>query len=394
MIIPMTQSSKIFGKLLFVILIFLLLSHAPLNSTKHMRIYFFYSKDCDACMRIKNNYFPKILPKYSPLVEIELVEISDPDNYKFMTEVEEKYGMLKNPPPAMLVGDKLLDGEKEIREHLEEAIKLLLAKSETEPQKKPAERKEERPEPHIGLIEKFKYLGVGTIIGAGLIDGINPCAFSTIIIFVLYLTFSAYKRGLILKVGIIFALAVFLAYLLIGLGLLEFVRQLRFLPKLRRAIPLFSGILAFVLGFLSLYDFYKIKKEKLKEITLQLPDAIKDTIKKLIWKKLKKEHYLISALVIGFLVGVLEFPCTGQVYFPIVLALRHVPSLHVHVFGYLLLYNFMFIIPLLVVFAFVYWGTTSDRLIRFMKKRSGIVKILTAILFFTLGTILILFGIE
>jgi cytochrome c biogenesis protein CcdA len=359
-----------------------------------MRIYFFYSEGCDACMSIKNNYFPKILPKYSPLVEIEFVEISDLDNYKFMTEVEEKYGMLKNPPPAMLVGDKILDGEKEIKEHLEETIELLLAKPKTEPQKKPVEKKEESPGSHIGLIEKFKYLGVGTIIGAGLIDGINPCAFSTIIIFVLYLTFSAYKRGLILKVGIIFALAVFLAYLLIGLGLLEFVRQLRFLPTLRRAILLFSGIVAFVLGFLSLYDLYKIKKGKLKEITLQLPNTIKDAIKKLIWKKSKKEHYLISAFVIGILVGVLEFPCTGQVYFPIVLALRHVPSLHIHAFGYLLLYNLMFIIPLLLVFAFVYWGATSDGLIRFMKKRSGIVKILTAILFFTLGAILIFFGIE
>lgn len=393
MMIPMAQLSKIFGKLLFVIFIFLFLSHTPLNSTNRERIYFFYSRDCNACMGIKNNYLPKILPKYSPLIEIELVEISDPDNYKFMIEAEKKYGMLKNPPPAMLVGDKLLDGEKEIKEHLEETIELLLAKSKTEPQKKPVEKKEERPEPHIGLIKKFKYLGVGTIIGAGLIDGINPCAFSTIIIFVLYLTFSGYKRGLILKVGIIFALAVFFAYLLIGLGLLEFVRQLRFLPTLRRAIPLFFGIVAFVLGFFSLYDFYKIKKGKLKEITLQLPNIIKDTIKKLIWKKSKKEHYLISAFVIGFLVGVLEFPCTGQIYFPIVLILRQVPSLRVHALGYLLLYNLMFIIPLLVVFAFVYWGATSDRLIRFMQKRSGIIKILTAILFFALGTILIFFRI-
>lgn len=345
-------------------------------------------------MSIKNNYFPKILPKYSPLIEIELVEISDPDNYKFMIEAEKKYGMLKNPPPAMLVGDKLLDGEKEIKEHLEETIKLLLTKSKTEPQKKPVVKKEERPKPHIGLIKKFRYLGVATIIVAGLIDGINPCAFSTMIIFVLYLTFSAYKRGLILKAGVIFALAVFFAYLLIGLGLIEFIRQLKFLPTLRRAIPLFFGIVAFVLGFFSLYDFYKIKKGKLKEITLQLPNTIKDTIKKLIWKKSKKEYYLINAFVIGFLVGVLEFPCTGQIYFPIILVLRKVPSLRVHALGYLLFYNVMFVIPLLVVFAFVYWGTTSDRLIRFLEKRSGIVKILTAVLFFALGTILIFFGIK
>lgn len=388
------------GKLkiiLFVALslvIFLLgaFSQICFSANNQVKIYFFYSSDCKECLDIKNNYLPRVIREYSSLVEIKYFEINNPDNYRLMTELEEKYGMIKNPPPTIFVEDKLLDGEEEIWENLEEVIKLYLG---TNGGKWPEEKDSvDKSRKEIGLdkiVEKFKYLGVITVVGAGLIDGINPCAFATIIIFVLYLTFTGYKRREILKVGIIFALAIFTAYFLIGVGLLEFVQRVKFLPTLSQVITLLLGIGAIILGFLSLYDFYKIKKGKLKEITLQLPDKIKERIKRAIWKKSSRKHYLASAFIIGFLVGILEFPCTGQIYFPIVLVLREMPSLRIHALSYLVLYNLMFIIPLLVVFTFVFLGTTSDKLIGLLEKHSGVVKILTAILFFTLGALLILF---
>jgi len=382
----------LFAALSLVIFLLGAFSQICFSANNQVKIYFFYSRDCKECLDIENNYLPRVIQKYSSLVEIKYFEINEPDNYRLMTELEEKYGIIKNPPPTIFVGDKLLDGEEEIRENLEEVIKLYLDVNEGSwPEEKKSVNKSRKGIELDKIVEKFKYLGMITVVGAGLIDGINLCAFATIIIFVLYLTFTGYKRREILKVGIIFALAIFTAYFLIGVGLLEFVQRAKFLPTLSQVITLVFAMGAITLGFLSLYDFYKIKRGKLKEITLQLPDKIKERIKKAIWKNSSRKHYLASAFIIGFFVGILEFPCTGQIYFPIVLVLREMPSLRIHALSYLVLYNLMFIVPLLAVFAFVFLGTTSDKLIGLLEKHSGVVKILTAILFFTLGALLILF---
>ena len=57
--------------------------------------------------------------------------------------------------------------------------------------------------------------------------------------------------------------------------------------------------------------------------------------------------------------------------------------------SYLLLYNFMFIVPLLVIFGIVYWGVTSEQLAFFLQKRSSSIKLFTALFFFLLAGILI-----
>jgi len=50
----------------------------------------------------------------------------------------------------------------------------------------------------------------------------------------------------------------------------------------------------------------------------------------------------------------------------------------------------MFIIPLLIVFLFALWGTTSDRFAGFLKKMFGVVRITMAGLLFALGLLLLL----
>ena len=94
----------------------------------------------------------------------------------------------------------------------------------------------------------------------------------------------------------------------------------------------------------------------------------------------------------GFFVALLEFPCTGQVYFPIVLVLRRIAPLRVQAVLYLLLYNLLFILPLLAVFGLAYWGLTSERLAAAVRRNLGWAKLLLAIVFFGLGTLLFVFA--
>jgi cytochrome c biogenesis protein CcdA len=97
----------------------------------------------------------------------------------------------------------------------------------------------------------------------------------------------------------------------------------------------------------------------------------------------------MSALIIGLLVSILEGVCTGQTYIPIITFVRVKTYLRLQAIGYLLLYNLMFIVPLLIIFFFALLGVTSDEFSKFLKKHLLTIKILMAILFFSLGILLI-----
>ena len=62
------------------------------------------------------------------------------------------------------------------------------------------------------IVERFKRWSLSAVLVAGFIDGINPCAFATIIFLVSYLTFAGKKSREILLYGTIFTSGVFIAY--------------------------------------------------------------------------------------------------------------------------------------------------------------------------------------
>jgi hypothetical protein len=68
-----------------------------------------------------------------------------------------------------------------------------------------------------------------------------------------------------------------------------------------------------------------------------------------------------------------------------------VPELRIHAFLNLILYNIMFIIPLVGVFVAAFFGVTSERMALVTKEHTGTVKLLTSLLFIGLGVFLFVF---
>ena len=99
---------------------------------------------------------------------------------------------------------------------------------------------------------------------------------------------------------------------------------------------------------------------------------------------------IIGALVIGFAISALELVCTGQVYLPTITFVIGVEGMRVNALTYLILYNLMFVTPLLVVFGFVYWGTTSVQLGGVLQRHLMPVKVGTGVLLLTFGAWLLL----
>jgi len=359
---------------------------------------YFYQKGCPKCDRA--NALLKYMMKKYPQLHIKEIDLNTPDGKRLNETLSNR---LELPLERRLIAPSIFIGSDylppgEITESKLEALIQKFEKVSKEEAKSPPSASPPSPTPtpeetkkaEESIIERFKSLGTLTIVSAGLIDGINPCAFATLIFFISYLTLVGRKRKEILYVGLGFSGAVFVTYLLIGFGILSFIQHFSFLPIFSRAIYILTIVFALVLGILSLYDYIQLKRGRPSEMKLQLPDFLKKRIHQTIREESKSTRYFLSAIAAGFIVSLLEFTCTGQVYLPTILFVTNIPSLRASALSYLILYNLMFITPLLIIFGVVYWGITSEQLAFFLKKRVSSIKLITSLLFFAFAGILIL----
>ncbi|NWF93269.1 MAG: hypothetical protein HXY46_10150, partial [Syntrophaceae bacterium] len=67
-----------------------------------------------------------------------------------------------------------------------------------------------------------------------------------------------------------------------------------------------------------------------------------------------------------------------------------IPELRKNAIFNLILYNIMYIVPLVGIFVLTFFGVTSEKLAFVTKKHTGMVKLLTAILFLALAGLLFL----
>jgi len=100
----------------------------------------------------------------------------------------------------------------------------------------------------------------------------------------------------------------------------------------------------------------------------------------------------ISSFVIGMLVSILEAACTGQVYLPTIVYILRTTPMKLQAIAYLLLYNMMFILPLIVIFALSIVGVSSAKFSGILKRHIGAIKILMVVLFFVLGVLILLYA--
>ncbi len=288
--------------------------------------------------------------------------------------------------PAVFIGNTALVGELD-EQQLENTIQKHL--------KTGVASRVKEAEAHLGtaedeIINRFHGFGLLTMAGAGLLDGINPCAFATIVFFISYMTLVGRKKKEMLIAGGAFTLAVFVTYLFLGLGTLSFMNYLNRFSGVATCVYLIAALLTFGLAGLSLYDAVKAKQGKTKEVLLQLPLGLKQRIHKVIREQTRTSGVIIGAIVIGFVISALELVCTGQVYLPTLTFVSGIDETRSIAIAYLLLYNLMFIVPLLVVFGCVYWGTTSEQLGGVLQRHLVTVKVAIGILLFGLGTWLVL----
>ena len=174
-----------------------------------------------------------------------------------------------------------------------------------------------------------------------------------------------------------------------GFGLFAALRAASALATLSLILRwiLFAALLLF--AGLSVYDYAKIRAGRPSEIILQLPTALKLRIHSSIRTRAKTAALAGSSFVLGFLISIFEFACTGQVYLPTLAYLARAKGGSSAIL-LLVLYNLCFIAPLVAVFAASWFGVSSKRIASVFQRRMGAVKLGLAAVFLALAVLTLL----
>ena len=339
---------------------------------------YFYQVGCKECSIVEAdiNYLHS---QYPQLIVEEFNVYDSADLGDWMAQ---RAGRNDWHTPALFIGDKALVGAEELDPASIQSLVENYAESGSE-------KVWESYDPNASgsaLLERFQSMGWMTVVLAGLVDGLNPCAFATLIFFVSYLTISGRRGRAVLAVGGAFTIGVFLAYLGVGLGLYKVLDIMgQWLTIISRWVYAITALLCLGLAIYSFMDFLKARRGNLKDMSLNLPKPLRKRINAVIRRGRDARSYVFGAFVAGLLISFLELACTGQIYLPTIIFVSSIPELRLKAMYYLVLYNLLFVAPLVVVFIMAYYGTTSDDLINFMQKNAAAVKLGMMVLFLSLG---------
>ncbi|HEC81567.1 MAG TPA: hypothetical protein ENI42_03975, partial [Thermoplasmatales archaeon] len=310
------------------------------NSLKKVCILVFYNPVCDSCLKTLgyinslNKRYNLGIVAYNVLTQ-EGLELQQRYFTAFKVP-KEKRGMF-----SLFIGNKCFTSEEEVFSDLEHEIHGYMSTG--------CDCPEAGGNNDAAVV--FSTLDASHIAASGLMNGVNPCVFATFVFFIAYLGFSKINRKITMATGFLFAAAVFLTYLLIELGFFQPFYLIPGVPLVSHLIYVSAALFALLAAFLNLLGYIDMRKQR-------------SVIYKPRWFFRRKEGCFVGfstsgkilvvlpilSFLTGFLLSLLRFSCTNQVHLlTIMYVAMAVPVLKNQAVLYLLLYNTVFILPLLVL---------------------------------------------
>jgi cytochrome c biogenesis protein CcdA len=178
------------------------------------------------------------------------------------------------------------------------------------------------------------------------------------------------SRKEIFYFGLFYVVSIYLTYLFIGLGLLRAGTAFTFNP-----ISKIVAILVIIFGILNIKEYFWPGSK----LTIRIPLRVRGLVSKYAY-----QATILSAIVVGVLIGIYEFPCSGAIYLAIVGLLT---SKGTFWFGlpYLLIYNLMFILPLILIFILATNKITTEKFINLQEKHGRKLHLVLAVAMIILG---------
>ena len=320
---------------------------------------FFYGEGCSHCNRVRPA-IDDLVERY-PQVHVNYREVYlNATDREMFWEVLDRYGIEFEAIPLFTIGNTVLAGEDDIRAGLESYVpgaagddsnlpvfSPSLVKLMEDARKNEERRLEYRADLYNSSSPTRAEVTLASVLVAAAVDSINPCAIAVLAVLLAYLTTRNDRKELLL-IGFTYIGAVFAVYFFAGLGLLTVVQM----SGISGIVFTLAGVIAVAAGMINIGE--ALLKDR--KFSLSIPDSQKERINRYI-----RQVSIPSAVILGGLVSVVELPCTGGVYLAI-LSLLGNRMTFAEGLPYLILYNLVFVLPLVFILFIVCYGISPDRI--------------------------------
>jgi len=338
---------------------------------------FFYEEGCPHCARVEA-FLERIQPDY-PQLEIVRYSVREEESLDLLDQLLEAYGIpgLSWTTPVIFIGEVADIGGTFYRPGqdpqsltglaeelaLEDAIREAIAQNAPSPLTKVESGKSK------GLAEK---LTLPAVVLAAAADSVNPCTFAVLVL-LLGTLLVAGRRGKVLQAGLAFVSAIYISYFLMGIGIFSAIQA----AGVQRPFILAVSSLAILLGLWNMKDYFAYGKW----FTIEVPQRWRPLVKRLTSSVVS----VPGAFAVGVLDSLFLLPCSSGPYIAI-LALLSKTTTRAQGILYLLFYNLIFVLPLLLITLGVHFGfTTTARAERWRSQRLGKLHFVSGAVMFLLG---------
>jgi cytochrome c biogenesis protein CcdA len=208
------------------------------------------------------------------------------------------------------------------------------------------------------------------------VDTLNPCKFAVLILLMASMLISGENKKA-LKAGLMFTLAIFLAHFLIGISIFQIISH--YTISFSGIFYKIVGVIAVIIGLLNIKDYFWYGGGG---FIMEVPQSWRPKMKGLIrgittpW----------SAFLIGLLVSLFLLPCTSGPY-AIIIGLLAVKTSVFKAFLYLLLYNLIYIIPMLAIILAMYYGLSPEKAENWRKNKIRLLHLIAGLVMMALGIV-------
>lgn len=389
--------------LLFGAVILALIGVTDIKASTENKVVYFYSDTCSGCAALQDDGIIDLIESEG----ITLIKISTDNTYvdilpenavytgdddltvsQLWSAFNVVYGAGENQAtPHMFVGDQEWN-ESQIRSHVADRSFFTTAEK--------------------GLLEVdvdagLRYDDLKTVGGfvsvmlAGLLDGFNPCAIALLLLFISLLGFTENKKILTI-VSITYISVMFVSYFLIGIGVLSALRNVVANSSIGVIVQIIILIIVLVFLVLNVYDYMVARNEEYGKIKSQIPKWLQrfnTRIMKTFTNAMEDSdnkgnivRIILLTLLLGFIMTLTEFTCSGTIYLATIEAITIVQETYAYVL--LLVFNIMFVFPMIVIAFIAIKSRSTMTISNWMRENMHVIKLFNAIIFLILAVFLVL----
>ena len=330
------------------------------------KIIFFWGQGCLHCAKVEKFIQKNKLDNY---FEIEKKEIyfNQENRKEFIKECQNFNIPLESQGvPMAIINDKCLIGDEPIINALKAKMAVINPDAGTSTEENPSsDSKKERT-------SSAKKLTLPLVLGAALVDAINPCAFAVLII-LMTTVLAAGSRRRALFAGIAFASAIYISYLSMGLGVYKALSTV----NLSNWFMKFIAGLAILVGLLNIKDYFWYGGGG---FLMEVPLSWRPKMKSLIHSVTSP----LGAFFIGILISLFLLPCTSGPYI-VILGMLSQKETFLTALSWLLLYNAVFVLPMIIITLSCYFGLKPERVEKLRQKKIRLLHLLAGAIMIILG---------